>query len=76
MLLRRWTLDPDRLALLRAELGAIQLWDSHYDKTVHDKIDEDAFRARQERRKEVLKEMMLIGTDAQLFRLAFRRLDC
>jgi hypothetical protein len=76
MLLRRWTLDPDRLALLRAELAAIRLWDSHYDKTVHDKIAEDAFRARQERRKEVLKEMMLIGTDAQLFRLAFRRLDC
>lgn len=57
-------MDPDRLALLRVELAAIQLWDSHYYKTEHDKIAEDAFRARQERRKELFYEMMLIGTDA------------
>jgi hypothetical protein len=38
---------------------------------VHDKKAEDAFSARQDRRKQLLGEMMLIDTDAQVFRLSF-----
>jgi hypothetical protein len=72
--LRRWTLNSDRRAQLKGELGAIELWDLHYFGTVHDKKAEDAFRARQDRRKQLLGEMMLIDTDAQVFRLSFRRL--
>ena len=51
-------LDPDRLVLFKAELTAIELWDSQYDQTIHDKIAHDSFRARQVRRQEILDEIV------------------
>ena len=76
MLQRRWTLDPGRLGLLKVELAAIELWDRHYYTSMQDKLSEDAFIARQKRRKELLDEILLIGTDAQAFRLTFGRFPC
>ena len=70
-------MNPDRLSRLKSELAAIELWDSYYYRTEHDKIAEDAFRARQERGKELLDEIarallvQMLGPH-----LGFRRLEC
>jgi len=70
-------LDPDHLAKLRAELSAIELWNTkYYRSTVHDTTDDDSFRARQKRREEILDEILLIvGADPHAFRLSFGPLD-
>ena len=67
--------DPDRLSALQAELFALELWDGHYYRTnVHDKVDDDSFRARKKRREEVLEEIRgIFGTDPRAFRLRFRK---
>ena len=67
--------DPDRLSTLQAELFALELWDGHYYHTkVHDKVDDDSFRARKKRREEVLEEIIgIVGTDPRAFRLRFRK---
>jgi hypothetical protein len=65
-------LDPDHLAKLRAELSAIELWDTRYYRSkVRDTMDDDSFRARQKRREEILNEILdMVGTDRS-FRLRF-----
>jgi hypothetical protein len=67
-------LDLHRKALLKAELAAIELWDNDYHIAAkHDKIDDDSFRARQIRRREVLGEVHL-DSDPRAFRLRFLQL--
>ena len=45
------SVDIDRLAKLKSELVAIELWDSDYYRTErHDSIDDVAYRSRQQRR--------------------------
>ena len=65
--------DRDRLAKLTSELTAIELWDSDYYRAKrHDDIDEASYRHRQERREEILSEILLIsGADPRVFRLGF-----
>jgi hypothetical protein len=64
------------MARLKVELAAIELWDSEYYRTIHDKIADDSFRTRQVRRKELLDEIVHIsGPDPRVFRLSFRWLD-
>jgi len=65
--------DTIVLARLKSELTAIELWDRHYYQTQeHDAIDEDAHRQRQERREELLGEILRIaGADPRVFRLSF-----
>ena len=54
-------LDADRLPKLKAELSAIEMWDSdYYNAKVHHKIDDDSFLARQDRREEVWSEILRI----------------
>jgi hypothetical protein len=51
-------LMKDHLASLYAELRAIELWDASYRcQQSRDEVDEMAFRARQERRQEILQEL-------------------
>jgi hypothetical protein len=68
-------LDSDRLAQLKSELAAIELWDSDYYRAkVYSKIDDDSLQARQERREEVLDEILrIVGPDPRTFRLSFRK---
>ena len=48
----------DHLASFYAELRAIELWDARYRcQQSRDEVDEMAFRARQERRQEILQEL-------------------
>ncbi len=65
--------DTDRLAKLKSELVAIDLWDSQYYRTqLHDEIEEVSYRHRQERREEILSEILRItGADPRVFRLSF-----
>jgi len=52
----------DRLASLFAELRAIELWDADYRcRQSRDEVDEMAFRARQERRQDILQELRAIS---------------
>lgn len=65
--------DADRLAKLKSELTAIELWESDYQRVQkHDNIDAAAHRHRQERREELLAEILRIaGADPRVFRLSF-----
>ena len=62
--------DQDRVSALQAELFALELWDGHYYCTkVHDKVDDDSFRARKKRREEVLEDIRgIVGTNLAAFR--------
>jgi hypothetical protein len=54
--------DEDRLAKLKSELTAIELWDGDYYRAQkHDDIDAVAHRHRQERREELLSEILRIA---------------
>lgn len=65
-------LDLHRKARLKAELAAIELWDNdHHLTSSHDKIDDDSFRARQIRRRELLDEIHFMDSEARAFRLRF-----
>lgn len=66
--------EANRLSELKAELAAIDLWDSDYYRAKqHEKIDDDSYRARQERREEVLDEILrIVGADPRVFRLRFQ----
>jgi hypothetical protein len=66
-------LHSDRLSRLKAELAAVELWDSdYYRTTVHNPIDCIAYQARQKRRAEILAEIFrLSGSDLRAFRLKF-----
>ena len=65
-------MDSDRLGKLKSELTAIELWDNdYYRTTVHDRIDDDSLRVRQDRRKEVLDDILrIVGADSRSFRKA------
>jgi len=62
-----------RLATLKAELVAIELWDSDYYRAeMRDSLDEVAHRQRQERRENILTEILSITRiDPRTFRLSF-----
>lgn len=66
--------EPNRLSELKAELAAIDLWDSDYYRAQqHEKIDDDSYRARQKRREKVLDEILrIVGADPRVFRLRFQ----
>jgi len=50
--------DADRLAKLKAELLAIELWDrEHWRATRHTRMDDDSRRSRQKRGDEILNEI-------------------
>ncbi len=70
-------LDPDRLARLKSELVAIELWDSqYYHAKVHDQRDDDSLRAREKRREEIFDEILgNLGADPRAFRLSFRKVN-
>jgi hypothetical protein len=54
--------DEDRLVKLNSELTAIELWDGdYYQAQKHDDIDAVAHRHRQERREELLREILRIA---------------
>ena len=65
--------EANRLAELKAELAAIDLWDSDYYRAAqHEKIDDDSHRSRQKRREQVLDEILrIVGADPRAFRLRF-----
>lgn len=51
-------MDADRLAELKSELIAIDVWDSAYFRSQqHDDIDEVSYRHRQKRREELMSEI-------------------
>ena len=51
----------DGLAKLKSELAAIEIWDGDYYRAQrHDNIDEVSYRHRQERREEILTEILHI----------------
>ena len=51
----------DGVAKLKAELAAIEIWDRDYYRAQrHDDIDEVSYRHRQERREEILAEILHI----------------
>ena len=56
------SVDIDRLAKLKSELVAIELWDSDYYQhpELHDKITIDAYRCIQVRRHELLAKILCI----------------
>jgi hypothetical protein len=55
-------MDEDRLVKLNSELTAIELWDcDYYQAQKHDDIDVVAHRHRQERREELLREIIRIA---------------
>jgi hypothetical protein len=59
-------LDPNHISKLEAELCAIELWDYvYFEAQVHDKISSDSFRARQERREEILRTATFMITTNQ-----------
>jgi hypothetical protein len=66
--------DADRLANLKSELIAIDMWDRAYLRSQQrDDIDEVSYRHRRERRCEILSEIMRIASsDPRCFRLRFR----
>jgi hypothetical protein len=70
-------LDLDRRALIEAELAAIDLWDNDYRLAAeHCTSEDDSFRARQDRRRELLAEIVrLAGSDPCTFRLNFRKVE-
>jgi hypothetical protein len=48
----------DRLAGLLEELRAIDMFDQEYrQKKSHDEVDESSYRARQERRRKITRDM-------------------
>jgi hypothetical protein len=48
----------DRLARLKAELKAIAVWDEAYRLEItHDETAEVSYQARQERRREIMREI-------------------
>ena len=54
--------NEDRLVKLNSELTAIEMWDSdYYQAPNHDDIDAVAHRHRQERREELLREILRIA---------------
>jgi hypothetical protein len=54
---------PDSLMKLDVELTAINAWDAAYHRsTLSSKIDEDAFRIRQIRRRQIQKEIQSSAT--------------
>jgi hypothetical protein len=58
-----------QLSKLEAELDAIELWDSKYlsDET-HDEGDEVSYRARQERRREIMQEIQALEKWPAMYR--------
>lgn len=66
-------MDRDRLAKLKSEMVAIELWDSaYYRARLRDEIDNVAYQLRQERREEILSEILRItGADRRAFRPSF-----
>jgi hypothetical protein len=54
--------DADRLAELKSELIAIDVWDSAYFRSQqHDDIDEVSYRHRRKRREELMSEIIRIA---------------
>jgi hypothetical protein len=54
--------DADRLAELKSELIAIDVWDSAYFRSQqHDDIDEVSYRHRRKRREELMNEIIRIA---------------
>jgi hypothetical protein len=57
-------LDQERLARLNAELDAIDKWDETYRRDQrHTTSDRFSHEARQLRRRQILKEIELLGSD-------------
>ena len=61
----------DRLARLENELRAIEWWDERYrQERTHDKLFEDAYSARQERRQEIEREIQAGGFPSRVNRVS------
>lgn len=56
----------DRLKRLLAELKTIRVWDEEYcRKNSHEEADELAYRARQERRQEIMREIEKLAAQSR-----------
>jgi hypothetical protein len=55
-------MTTDRLDLLTAEFWAIEFWDRLYRRSESkSELDVESFQARQQRRKEIIQEIIVLG---------------